>query len=390
MRRSLYASSAIHVGLLAWVAFGGLLFDRSPEVEFEVTGVALITAEEFEALTSGAADAPAVIEAPEAPALPEVTEAPEVPTQEAPPPSTEQPAETAAPAPESDPVPVDPIPDTQVSDDLIALAPQPDVTDAEPSDTPTPEEAPRIAPVAAPLPEPDVETAPEVLEQPTEEAVAEETPVEEVPETAPEEATTEIVTEAEEPAAALAPTASVRPTARPNRLAPVEEPVEEAVAEVETPAEDPAPETPVEDTASVEPEEDPLAAAIAGAVAEAVETEEPAADSIPAGPPISQGVAEGFRVAVSACWNVGSLSTEAQGTTVAIAFELDRDARPIEGTLRMIEYSGGSETAARQAYEAARRAVLRCGARGYDLPEESYGRWRLVELVFNPEGMRLR
>ena len=136
MRRSLYASSAIHLGILGWVAFGGLLFERSPEVEFEVTGVALITPQEFEALTSGDADDPALIETPELPALPQVTDAPEVPAFEAPPPRPDSPVETAAPAPESDPVPVDPIPETQVSDDVAVLAPPPDAPDAEPSDTP--------------------------------------------------------------------------------------------------------------------------------------------------------------------------------------------------------------------------------------------------------------
>ena len=46
--------------------------------------------------------------------------------------------------------------------------------------------------------------------------------------------------------------------------------------------------------------------------------------------------------------------------------------------------------AALQAYEAARRAIIRCGTNGFDLPQESYDRWRQIELVFNPEGMRLR
>jgi hypothetical protein len=101
-------------------------------------------------------------------------------------------------------------------------------------------------------------------------------------------------------------------------------------------------------------------------------------------------VRDGFRVAVQACWNVGALSTEALNTTVVVAFDMSRDARPDAATMRMIEFSGGSETAANQAYEAARRAIIRCGANGYGLPEESYGRWQQVELVFNPDGMRLR
>jgi hypothetical protein len=93
---------------------------------------------------------------------------------------------------------------------------------------------------------------------------------------------------------------------------------------------------------------------------------------------------------VQACWNVGALSTEALGTTVVVAFDMARDGRPEQGTMRLLEFSGGSEAAAQQAYEAARRAIIRCGVNGYDLPEESYDHWRQVELVFNPEGMRLR
>jgi hypothetical protein len=234
------------------------------------------------------------------------------------------------------------------------------------------------------LPEPDVETAPDVVEQPTEEAVADETPVEEVTETAPEEATTEIVTEAEEPAAALSPTSSVRPTARPARPEPVEEPVEEAVAEAEV-VED----APVAEEAPAE-EEDPLAAAIAGAVADAVATPDPAPASAPAGPPLSQGTRDGFRVAVGGCWNLGTTSSDAMRTTVVVAFDMEIDGRPINASMRLLEWDGPSQAAADVMYEAARRAIIRCTGEGYDLPEESYGRWQQVELVFNPEGMRLR
>jgi hypothetical protein len=67
-----------------------------------------------------------------------------------------------------------------------------------------------------------------------------------------------------------------------------------------------------------------------------------------------------------------------------------RDGRPENGTIRLIESTGGSDAAARQAFEAARRAIIRCGSNGFDLPEESYDHWRSVEMVFNPEGMRLR
>jgi hypothetical protein len=184
------------------------------------------------------------------------------------------------------------------------------------------------------------------------------------------------VTEAETPSGGpLGPLASIRPPTRPERSRPVET----AAAAPET-APTPAPEP--------QPQNDPLADAIASAVASAVST--PAPSNAPSGPPLTAGAREGFRVAVSGCWNVGSLSNEAQRTTVVVGFDMTREARPVEGSLRLISFEGGSDAAAQQAFEAARRAILRCGATGYGLPVESYDHWQQVELVFNPEGMRLR
>jgi hypothetical protein len=93
---------------------------------------------------------------------------------------------------------------------------------------------------------------------------------------------------------------------------------------------------------------------------------------------------------VAACWNIGSLSNTAMDVKVAVAFDLDVDARPIPDSIRLMAASSLDERDTQQAYEAARRAILRCGANGYGLPAESYDHWRQVELVFNPEGMRLR
>jgi hypothetical protein len=378
MRRSLYASSAIHAGILLWVAFGGALFRDSPETEFEVTGVTILSVSEFEALTTGVEPAPVVLETPVAPPPVEEAAAPETPAPEEAPPPVEQPEE--APEPEPDPQPEPPAPEApeaEVADQIAALPTPSGAPDLPPDDTPTPDEAPRIAPVPAPAPEPDVETAPDVLDQAVTPDISD-APAEEAPETAPEEATTEIVTEAETPSGGpVAPVASIRPPPRPARPTPPEPPTETAEVEPEAPAPEP------------EAEEDPLADAIASAVADA-NASETAQTAAPSGPPLTQGARDGFRIAVQACWNVGALSTEALGTTVVVAFDMARDGRPEQGTLRLLEFSGGSEAAAQQAYEAARRAIIRCGVNGYDLPEESYDRWRQVELVFNPEGMRLR
>jgi hypothetical protein len=56
----------------------------------------------------------------------------------------------------------------------------------------------------------------------------------------------------------------------------------------------------------------------------------------------------------------------------------------------MIAFEGGSEGEARQAYEAARRAIIICGKNGFPLPADKYDQWRDIEMVFNPERMRIR
>ena len=87
---------------------------------------------------------------------------------------------------------------------------------------------------------------------------------------------------------------------------------------------------------------------------------------------------------------MGSLSTDALGTTVVVAFEMEQSGRPVTESIRMLSFSGGSDAGARQAFETARRAIIRCGARGFDLPVEKYDQWREIEATFNPQGMQFR
>lgn len=108
------------------------------------------------------------------------------------------------------------------------------------------------------------------------------------------------------------------------------------------------------------------------------------------GPPITAGERDALRVAVSRCWNVGSLSTEALGTSVVVGVDMEETGRPRIDTIRLISWEGGSEAAARQTYESARRAIVRCGASGFPLPVEKYDQWREIEMTFNPENMRIR
>jgi hypothetical protein len=388
MRRALYASGSVHAAIILWVAIGGSLFRPSPDTEFEVTGVTLLSTQDFEALTQGTTPTPVVLETPVAPPPADIATAPQAPAPEAAAPVQTVPEETPAPQVEPQPGPVAPVPETDVTDQVAALQPPPVIDETLPTaPRPTPREAPRVAPTPAPAPEPDVDTAPEVLDRPTDDAVSD-APTPETPPTAPEEATTEIVTEAETPAASIAPLASVRPTARPERPQPTE--TAAAPEPVADPQPDPAP------TPPQEPATDPLAAAIADAVADAVVSNvSDAAETTPDGnvPPISGGAREGFISAIRGCWNVGTTSSEALRTTVTVAFTMNQNGYPDAISFRLVSSEGGSDAAVRVAYDAARRAVLRCatqGRDGYDLPLESYPLWQEVEIRFNPEGMRLR
>lgn len=92
-----------------------------------------------------------------------------------------------------------------------------------------------------------------------------------------------------------------------------------------------------------------------------------------------------FRAAVAqkivSCWNIGPLSPEAQAASVTLAVEFDPDGLLRPETVRLIA-SDAPAAIAQEAFEAARRAVLRCGASGLPLPPDHYDHWRHMELTF--------
>lgn len=352
MQLGLYISGIAHGALILWLLFGGLFTSKPDEDLLQVSQISILSRAEFEALG-------------------ETEPAPEAEPEPAPEPESLAPAVSASaptrPTPPEQPTPEPPAPETPT--------PEP----------PAPETAPtnidRVAPEPTPEPAPDVEVAPvEQAEIAPNETGDETQPA--APATAPEAATTEIVTEATE-LADLAPTRSVRPSARPNRPSPTPpSPTAEATPDT---GPDTAPDT------GPDPDADPIADAIAEAVANPA-PETPAATETPrpSGPPLSQGEMRALQVSVGNCWNVGSLSSEAMQTTVVVGVSLLPDAKPEIGSIRLVSYTGGTEAAARRAYETARRAIIRCGASGYALPSEKYEQWRDIEMTFNPESMRIK
>jgi hypothetical protein len=228
------------------------------------------------------------------------------------------------------------------------------------SSRPQPRPAERVAPEPMAPPEPDVKPD-EVTQAEVRKDDAGEVQQEEAEATAPEEAATEIVTEAETPSGA--PTRSLRPKARPQQ-----------VARAQTEATEQPPKQSEDQRSAIE-----------RALAEANATSEP---STLAGPSLTAGERDMLKRAIAECWNVGSLSSEAMRTIVVVAVKMSEDGKPDVGSIRMIASSGGSDASARQAFEAARRTIIRCGASGYNLPKEKFEQWRDIEITFDPKKMR--
>ncbi len=366
MRLGWTLSGLGHSALILVLLFGGLFWgDRIPE-SVSVSEAAVISEEEFAALAlPGTAPEPQT-DAPEV-AAPEASEdAPDTPSEEVAPTLPEVSDVEVPEAPDTPDITVpDPVPDA-VAVDTAPPVPAPpsdlDGTSLEQDAVAAP--APRVAALPQVAPPPEAETAPEVVPDTAPEPTPEPEPEPE-PDApaAPEAASDRIVTEAEEEKT-YAPASSMRPRSRPAR----------PVRRAETPRA-PEAQTPRTNT------DDAVAAALND-----TQSDTPA----PSGPPLTGGEREGLRVAISRCWNVGSLSTDALGTTVVVAVEMEQSGRPIAGSIRLVASSGGSANGERQAFEAARRAIIRCGVNGFPLPVEKYSQWREIEMTFNPEGMQFR
>lgn len=348
MQKSTYISAGGHALLLGYAFFGGL-FNAEP-LELPTMDVSVVSEAEFAALI--APQQPPEVE-PTAPepvlAAPEPEPEPIIPTPEPiPEPRPESPQIIA---PEPAPLPPEPAPEPEpapIPEPAPVIIPD---NAPETSMRPKPRPADRVAQEAVAAPDPDVaiDNTEAEATQPDENA---EQIAEEQAETAPEEATTEIVTEAEQPAAS-APSSSKHPKARPRETAA----------------------TP--DTSS----------AVNAALAEALG--EPEASEEPTGPPLSAGETNALRLAVQNCWVV-DVGSQAANVTVVVGMSMDLRGKVVPGSLRLVTSKGGEGAAVDTAFQAARRAVLRCQKEGYDLPDEKYEQWKEIEMTFNPKDMRIR
>ena len=386
-RTGLIVSGAGHLGLLLWALLGGIFFNHDMPPAVATTEVSLMSSADFAALQAVAPKA--AVESPPQPSLPEAGgETPPAPL-----------AETTPDA--ADPTPPEAQPQPDAAPDVAELTPPAaEVTDTPPTPTttpvvessatvapdtsprPKPKSAPRVAPTPSEAPAPDAQVSDtavaETTPTPSEEVVPK--PVEPTDAAAPPEAGDVIKTEdnANDVPASSAPLTSGRPKPRPEKkpapAVPASPPAETQTAS--------ANDAPTESAVN-----DALAEALSG---EASDTPAPGTGTAASGPPLTGGEKDGMIVAVKQCWNVGALSTDALRTVVTIGVSMAQDGKPDSGSIHMIGYEGGDEASAQQAYEAGRRAILRCAGDGYALPPEKYDQWKNIEIVFNPEKMRLR
>ena len=374
-----YISGSAHIGLLGWMLLGGVF--QSEQLPVDVSNVSVVSLSEY-------ADIVMTDRAPEAELQPQdlmqpETEAdplPERPSQEQAvenipqPELMVQPEETSRSAPQTpDPLL---IPTPEVTEPTKLAAPQSnDAAFIVPRSAPAPRPQPdkRIAPKPVAPPPPDVAQEDQFRQAaaPSENPAA--VPQPEVDATAPEEAARESLAETDTPPK-MAPDSSVRPQARPALPEPPKAP--EPSPEIANQSPDPvqAPEPEPKPT----PQEDPIQAALQEAMQGGSEPSEAT------GPALTKDEKEGLRDDVQACWIVdeGSLVSN---VTVTVAMSMTPEGKVKGGSLRLISGEGGSDRAKKIAFEAARRAILRCQKKGYDLPKEKYEHWREIEIIFDPE-----
>lgn len=361
-----YVSGLGHAGIFLWLMIGGLFVARDDLPEITISDVSIISSDDFEAMR------------PQSPETGDAPPAPQAPSNEDAAPALTSPDTQPAPRPETPQVLPEAVPDQSedIADDTAepVVEPQPEVevlgdeggVTVAPEDNPVPEAAEIITDQATEAPDESVavddtaqsETAPAPDATVVEEANEE---------TAPEQTTTDIVTEAEEQPS-TAPTKSLRPGRKPKPPAP-----EVADAPAIPGLQDVINDTVNEVTANSD---------------NAVENNANAGGGTSS--PITREEKGAFVLGIQKCWNVGALGTDALRVSVVVAFTMERDGKPQASSIRMVASDGGEGDAVKRAYETARRAIIRCGATGYDLPADKYDQWQEVEVTFNASRKQIR
>ena len=375
MRTGTAISAAGHASLIALALFGMPWLSKPDAPPIRVTNVSFVPEADFEAARATAEDVERIPDAPPArPAPPR----PEVLPEPAPPPAAERPEPAPEPAPAA----------AQVATVAPPFNPEAPLTPAPEGVTLAPLSPAPLAAVTPPRPRP-VERV--VAEAEAEPPAAEPAPVVEPepdPAPAPQVEPAPVVEAPPAPAGQVAAAAPPRP--RPAALDRPALPRRVAAAEPEPQRSEP--QRPVRPAAERPATPRPQATPATPATPPGTTPATPAspaggapATSLPVGPPMTGAEKDGLKLAVQRCWNVPAGLRDAQQLKVTIGAELTAQGEIISSSIRLLEPSSPPDGRFRQAFEAGRRALLRCGP--YALPREKYAQWRNIEVVFNPEGM---
>ncbi|MES2144937.1 MAG: cell envelope biogenesis protein TolA, partial [Pseudomonadota bacterium] len=268
----------------------------------------------------------------------------------------------------------------EVPEPIAPLAPDEQILPStQAAAQPKPRPADRVSPDPVPTPDPQVETSadptPATTDTPTPDPVV-----------VPENTNQAVAPEAGDVLRTEATVDQTESLGMQTSLRPKSRPAPKPASAAEPPAD-----APVADAAQTDAEvQAAIDAALNDAAAEpAAATGTDVAASPAGGEPMTSGEIGDFSRAIGSKWNLGSASTDALRTTIAVRVTFSPDGQPTN--IELIETDGPTEAATTTAYEAARRAIQRAALQGgLPLPPDKYDTWKVVELVFDPNGMRMR
>ena len=374
-------SGAAHAILIGIAIFGAPIFSSDEENPIQISEVSLISLEEFELLTKE--NMPVFQSEPEPevqePELePEVQEPEPEPEVQEPEPEPEPELEVQEPEPEPEPEleVQEPEPEPEVQEiinesDSDFIAP---IADEDNLGELTPEFNENAAPKAAEI---ISDVSNEAPEEPADIGALEDTSFEKVngadeekleielnENTPAEESTTQIVTEAEEQKSDLVPSRTSKPKSRPRNL--------KTTKEITTKPK-------LKPKEVVEAEKDTTAESILESLKEKKEPE-PFLNLTPAQ---KESVGNIIRNKMRLCWNPPVGVENGLTNVMILGLKFDIDGKLVESPVNLTPNSGVGSL---QAFEAARRAVIRCSPYN-ELDPEIYDGWKELNLKFNPKNM---
>ena len=373
-------SGTAHAILISIAIFGAPIFSSDEENPIQISEVSLISLEEFELLTKEnmpvfqSEPEPEVQEPEPEPEVQEPEPEPEVQEPEPEPEVQEPEQEPEVQEPEQEPEVQEPEPEVQEiinESDSDLIAP---IADEDNLGELTPEFNENAAPKAAEI---ISDVSNEAPEEPADIGALEDTSFEKVngadeekleielnENTPAEESTTQIVTEAEEQKSDLVPSRTSKPKSRPKNLKTTKE---IAIKPKLKPKE------------VVEAEKDTTAESILESLKEKKEPE-PFLNLTPAQ---KESVGNIIRNKMRLCWNPPVGVENGLTNVMILGLKFDIDGKLVESPVNLTPNSGVGSL---QAFEAARRAVIRCSPYN-ELDPEIYDGWKELNLKFNPKNM---